>query len=83
MNTPRTDHALQGVYNRGDHGSAIPALCRQLETELATLRANVTNLLDELQAAVIADHPEANRLLSDVITESIGRFALCHNDLMP
>jgi len=32
-NTPETDAALQGVYYRGDHGSAIPALCRNLERE--------------------------------------------------
>lgn len=36
--TPETDHALQGVWYRGDHGSAIPALCRRLERERNALR---------------------------------------------
>jgi hypothetical protein len=36
--TPRTDWALHGVWYRGDHGSAIPALCRQLERENVKLR---------------------------------------------
>ena len=31
--TPETTHALHGVWYRGDHGSAIPDLCRRLERE--------------------------------------------------
>jgi len=31
--TPETTHVLHGVWYRGDHGSAIPALCRRLERE--------------------------------------------------
>jgi hypothetical protein len=31
--TPETTNALHGVWYRGDHGSAIPALCRRLEIE--------------------------------------------------
>ena len=31
--TPETEHALHGVWYRGDHGCAIPALCRRLERE--------------------------------------------------
>lgn len=39
--TPETDHALHGVWYRGDHGSAIPALCRKLERERNELVARI------------------------------------------
>ena len=44
--TPETDDALQGVWYRGDHGSAIPALCRRLERE----RDEARQMVEKLQA---------------------------------
>lgn len=43
--TPETDYALHGVWYRGDHGSAIPALCRRLERERDRLRAAIEETL--------------------------------------
>ena len=43
--TPETEHALHGVWYRGDHGSAIPALCRRLERERNRLRAAIKETL--------------------------------------
>ena len=43
--TPETDHALHGVWYRGDHGSAIPALCRRLERERNRLREAIEETL--------------------------------------
>lgn len=57
MSTPRTEHALHGVWHRGDHGSAIPALCRQLETELTELSDDVRPLLHRMQS-ILADYDE-------------------------
>lgn len=44
--TPETDHALHGVYYRGDHGSAIPALCRKLERERDALVKRIQEWAD-------------------------------------
>ena len=44
--TPETDNALQGVWYRGDHGSAIPALCRKLERERNGARSKQLRSLD-------------------------------------
>ena len=92
MNTPRTDAAFN-AYCSPPYAMSITGLesvMAGLETELQTvaedrdkLRADVTNLLDDLQSAVIADHPEANRALADVITDAIAKFDRDHNDLMP
>jgi hypothetical protein len=43
--TPETENALHGVWYRGDHGSAIPALCRRLERERNRLRAAIEETL--------------------------------------
>lgn len=40
--TPETEHALHGVWYRGDHGSAISDLCRKLERERNQLRVPKT-----------------------------------------
>ena len=45
--TPETDHALQGVWYRGDHGSAIPDLCRRLERERNSLRNALQELVNQ------------------------------------
>lgn len=42
--TPETDDALYGVWHRGDHGSAIPALCRRLERERNALAQRLNEL---------------------------------------
>jgi hypothetical protein len=42
--TPETDHALHGVWYRGDHGSAIPQLCRELERERNELRKQIESM---------------------------------------
>lgn len=47
--TPRTDDALQGVWYRGDHGSAIPALCRALERELAEANRKLAIAISALE----------------------------------
>ena len=44
--TPETDNALKGVWYRGDHGSAIPALCRKLERERNGARSKQLRSLD-------------------------------------
>lgn len=45
--TPETEHALCGVWYRGDHGSAIPALCRRLERERDRLRSAIEETLKD------------------------------------
>lgn len=50
--TPETEHALHGVWYRGDHGSAIPALCRKLERERNAARAEVARLSKIIERAV-------------------------------
>lgn len=44
--TPETDHALHGIWYRGDHGSAIPALCRKLERERDALAKRIQEWTD-------------------------------------
>jgi hypothetical protein len=43
--TPETENALHGVWYRGDHGSAIPALCRRLERERNRMRSAIEETL--------------------------------------
>jgi hypothetical protein len=45
--TPETDNALNGVWYRGDPGSAIPALCRRLERERNRLRSAIEETLKD------------------------------------
>lgn len=53
--TPETDHALHGVWYRGDHGSAIPALCRKLERERNAMRLRIIEWLDMPDEAIRLD----------------------------
>jgi len=41
--TPITDKALHGVWYRGNHGSAIPAMCRELEIIADDLAGYIQN----------------------------------------
>jgi hypothetical protein len=41
--TPITDNALHGVWYRGSHGSAIPAMCRELEIIADDLAGYIQN----------------------------------------
>ena len=52
--TPETDHALHRVWYRGDHGSAIPALCRRLERERDAAIQKHLVLLDAVRAMIDA-----------------------------
>jgi len=54
--TPETEHALHGVWYRGDHGSAIPALCRRFERERDQLRAENKKLRDVAERLAIHAH---------------------------
>ena len=47
--TPETERALHGVWYRGDHGSAIPALCRRLERERDRLREEIETFQNKTQ----------------------------------
>jgi hypothetical protein len=53
--TPETTNALHGVWYRGDHGSAIPALCRRLEIERDKLRSENELLREALRKIALAD----------------------------
>ena len=58
--TPETDNALMGVWYRGDHGSAIPALCRKLERERNDARSKQLRSLDGASdAAAMEDQLDA------------------------
>jgi len=59
--TPETTNALHGVWYRGDHGSAIPALCRRLEIERDKLRSE-NELLRAANSDVRRIAEERNRL---------------------
>jgi len=45
--TPETEHALHGVWYRGDHGSAISDLCRKLERERNQLREAIKETIQD------------------------------------
>ena len=51
--TPETDNALQGVWYRGDHGSAIPELCRRLERERDHWRSEHDRVTREFQHRLV------------------------------
>ncbi len=72
MSTPRTEHALHGVWYRGDHGSSIPELCRVLEEELETLTEDVRPLLNRMQS-MLADYDEF-----EVFRERMEEFLTKH-----
>lgn len=58
--TPETDEALRRVWYCGDHGSAIPALCRKLERERNAALEEVKRL-NWLLRAETEKQPEATR----------------------
>jgi hypothetical protein len=68
--TPETDNALQGVYYRGDHGSAIPALCRKLERERNGARSKQLRSLDGSTGSLYFCHWSRKWQKCRVITKS-------------
>lgn len=62
--TPETDAALRGVANRGDHSSAILALCRRLEIERNALKEESIYL----KIAILAAMSEIRCFHGDALT---------------